>query len=232
MNTINEQTANVQLNQENWLPIASINGYEVSDLGNVRSLKTLNNVKIQTSNGVQYFVTKGTSRKLAKLVADTFLKKNNSIDVVDFIDLNPLNCVASNLYYRSNKKHNVMCNLSLEVKNEIKKLKLEGVKLTNIASTLNVSIYSVRTILGCDKIKNKQIKVLKEKVATVKVVELDYMQTIAKFKELAVINSTQDYAMMLANIRYLTLKAEISALNSATINHLNDVVDKYEAKFL
>lgn len=109
--------------KELWLPVLGYEGfYEVSSLGNVRSLARINGrkktygqilSKIKHCVGLPYEeVTlkvagrKRMTKKVHRLVAESFLKNPNNLPAVNHIDFNPLNNKVDNLEW-CDATHNI-----------------------------------------------------------------------------------------------------------------------------
>lgn len=100
------------MNIENWSPIKGYEGYEVSDLGNIRSYRRSHKPRRLTINYVgrdrlrpqaQLYQGKSTADYpyVSQLVAEAFIPDYNG-QRIQYIDGNPSNVRADNLYFVDN----------------------------------------------------------------------------------------------------------------------------------
>lgn len=97
--------------KEIWKNIMGFNGYQVSNIGRVRSLKTYKILK-QTINNKGYKIL-GLSKRgkmstflVHRLVADAFIPNPNKLPCINHKDENPLNNCVSNLEW-CDQKYNI-----------------------------------------------------------------------------------------------------------------------------
>jgi hypothetical protein len=158
--------------EEIWKTIAGFDGYEVSNIGRVRSTERL----VKTSNGIRRFQgrilacvvskrnyncvtlsSKDTQRKqlrVGRLVVDAFIRKLMPGEEVNHIDFDSLNDVLQNLEIVShdkNIKHSVLAGrmskkLTEQQVREIKKASLAGEKQTIICRSFGVTVSAVNYI--------------------------------------------------------------------------------------
>jgi len=160
--------------KEEWRDIKGYEGlYQVSNVGNVRSLRFINNavnkeqVKIRKKNYSKihnrYYIdlVKDGVRKhitIHRLVAEAFIPNPNNYPVINHIDGNPCNNNVSNLEwctYSHNSKHAYDMGLVpklIEMNNNAKKriVRDDGKMYScayECAKDMNVSVCSIRDVL-------------------------------------------------------------------------------------
>jgi len=95
---------------EEYRPIVDFENYEISNLGNVRNIKTGEILK-NSVNGCGYYQVglyknkKRTTKKIHQLVAIAFIENHENKDCVDHTDNNRLNNDVENLRWCSQKEN-------------------------------------------------------------------------------------------------------------------------------
>ena len=90
---------------EEWRAIIGHDGYEVSNLGNVRSPRRVLKPALNRYQCVQ--LGANTTRCVHRLVAEAFIPNPEGKPTVDHIDRNPANNVVSNLRWATRSEQNV-----------------------------------------------------------------------------------------------------------------------------
>ena len=106
--------------KEIWKDIEGYEGlYQVSDLGNVKSLKTNKNLYYSNSNGyyrVGLFKDKRTMRAIHRLVAEAFIPNPNNYPCVNHKDCNKHNNCIENLEWCDYKYNNYYGNRLFKIR--------------------------------------------------------------------------------------------------------------------
>lgn len=94
---------------ERWLPSKEFSNYEISDAGNIRNATTGRILKQSiTARGYKQVCLhdnkKQYTRKVARMVGDTFLEKESDDLDITYRDGDKLNCRADNLEYCTRKE--------------------------------------------------------------------------------------------------------------------------------
>jgi hypothetical protein len=148
---------------ENWKDIKNEKGYQVSDLGRIRSLlrKTPKILKVSTSKD-GYEILGLTNKKTVyvhQITANAFLDNPNNYPTVDHIDRNRKNNAITNLRfanYQMQKDNSEgvkgITHGRSKLKNEdiirIKELKQSGMRVTKIAKIFNIGHGTVSKIIN------------------------------------------------------------------------------------
>ena len=112
---------------EIWKPVKGFELlYEVSNLGNIRTLKGVYFSPFINNKGykcVRFQVNcKVTNFLVHRLVAEHFITNINNLPEVDHLDSNPLNCIAENLEWVTHKENMVRASKRGSFKNQKNKL--------------------------------------------------------------------------------------------------------------
>lgn len=87
--------------KEIWKNIMDFNGYQVSNLGRIRSLKTYKVLKQKTNKGYKslclYKCGKTYNRYVHRLVAEAFIPNSKNLPCINHKDENPSNNCVNNL---------------------------------------------------------------------------------------------------------------------------------------
>ena len=90
---------------EEYKPILDYPDYEVSNLGNVRNIKTGRILKPRNNDGYYRVLLNNKNKRIHRLVALTFLPNPDNKTDVDHIDRNRTNNVVSNLRWVSRSEN-------------------------------------------------------------------------------------------------------------------------------
>lgn len=136
---------------ERWLPIKNYDNYEVSDSGLIRNSKTGRILKTNpNSNGYLtaslYKNHKPASKKIHRLVADTFYDGDNEGLDVNHIDGNKLNNTLSNLEFCT-RKENVQHAFQTGLKKPSRQIPIRVVETGEVYD----SIRECGRAIGCDQ---------------------------------------------------------------------------------
>ena len=140
--------------QELWQPIDGADGYEVSNLGQMRVTRYLQTSRRGGTGYRTVTLPGGKQRYVHRLVAEAFVDNPDKLPEVNHIDSNPDNAAASNLEWvdsQQNKIHAIKHGNrkrklgSIQIK-QIKKRLSTGESLKSIAKDFDVSFSTVSRI--------------------------------------------------------------------------------------
>lgn len=137
---------------EIWKDIQNFEGYQVSNLGRVRSLRRKEPKIIKNGNAGNYLTVQIGNKKslyVHRLVAEVFLKNESNLPTVDHKDRNPQNNNVNNLRFASwktqkdNSNKPIGSTHGMSKLNDCDVLKIKnlldaGERVTNIAKSFNV----------------------------------------------------------------------------------------------
>ena len=139
--------------EEIWKDIKGYEGrYQVSNLGNVKSLRT--NKLLYYSNSDNYYrvslyKNKRTMFSIHRLVAEAFIPNPNNLPCVNHKDCNTYNNKVDNLNWCTYKQNNEYGNIKLKAKSSsilkiVKSKYKDDKELLDLATKLNEKIKSLK----------------------------------------------------------------------------------------